>query len=232
MYNSPDEIEPPRSSASAFRRVGVTVAVACVLAGSIAGLGAVGALAAATNPPVAAVPADRATEPAQPKVTYSDADLAAFAASPYADDALNLAVVWGLDTTTAQGKAGAKIQAGTALPFAPGEAATAEYSSDEQRSAFFLADPNFGQALGLAVAWESGDVYSAKARIGGLLLSHQEVPAAPTTFTEDQNAAAFTLVGYTDADAARLAALWQSHSTHSAQVRAGADLLAGNNLPL
>ena len=75
-------------------------------------------------------------------------------------------------------------------------------------------------------------MYSAKARIGGLLLSHQEVPPAPTTFTEDQNAAAFTLVGYADADAARLAALWQSHSTHSAQVRAGADLLAGNNLPL
>jgi len=232
MYNSPDEIEPPRSSASAFRRVGVTVAVACVLAGSIAGLGSVGALAAATNPPVVAVPAEAATEPTQPKITYSDADLAAFAASPYVDDAINLAVVWGLDTTTAQGKAGAKIQGGTALPFAPGEASGAVYSSDQQRSAFFLANPDFDQALGLAVAWESGDVYSAKARIGGLLLAHQEVPAAPTTYTEDQDAAAFTFAGYTDSDAARLAALWQSHSTRSAQVRAGADLLAGNNLPL
>ena len=232
MYNSPDEIEPPRSSASAFRRVGVTVAVACVLAGSIAGLGSVGALAAATNPPVVAVPAEAAAESTQPKITYSDADLAAFAASPYVDDAINLAVVWGLDTTTAQGKAGAKIQAGTALPFAPGEASGAVYSSDQQRSAFFLTNPDFGQALGLAVAWESGDVFSAKARIGGLLLAHQEVPSAPTTYTEDQDAAAFTFAGYTDSDAARLAALWQSHSTHSAQVRAGADLLAGNNLPL
>ena len=31
MYNSPDEIEPPRSSASAFRRVGVTVANLSIL---------------------------------------------------------------------------------------------------------------------------------------------------------------------------------------------------------
>jgi hypothetical protein len=231
MMNA-DELDSPRPTGSAFRRVGVTVAVACVLTGSIVALGSIGALAVSPNPPTASVGAAEAAQPVEPKITYSAADLAAFAESPYVDDALNLAVVWGIDPDTAKGMAGAKLRTGVALPFAPGEAATITYSSDQQRSAFFLAESDFTQALGLAVAWESGDVFSAKARIGGLLLTREEVPAGPATFTEDQDAAAFTLAGYTDADAARLAALWQSQSAHSAQVRAGAELLAGKGLQL
>jgi hypothetical protein len=213
-----DELDSPRPTGSAFRRVGVTVAVACVLTGSIVALGSMGALAVSPNPPTASVRAAEAAQPVEPKITYSAADLAAFAESSYVDDALNLAVVWGIDPDTAKGMAGAKLRTGVALPFAPGEAASITYSSDQQRNAFFLTESDFTQALGLAFAENTSP--------------DSQVPAAPATFTEEQDAAAFTLAGYTDADAARLAALWQSQSAHSAQVRAGAELLAGKGLQL
>lgn len=227
---------PRRSTGSAFRRVGATAAVACALAGSIAGLGALGALAAPGSSP-AAQAASEPTTATVPKVTYTAADLAAFAASPYADDALNLAVVWGVDQTTAKGKAGAALTAGTALPFAAGAATTTAYTDEQREAAFFAAgtdttfQDDFTQALGLAVAWGSDDVATAKAKVGGLLLAHEQVPAAPTSYTDDQDARAFALVGYGDAEAAQLAGLWQS-DTRSAVVRAGAALLAGDDLPL
>ncbi|ROS50313.1 hypothetical protein [Frigoribacterium sp. PhB24] len=227
---------PRRSTGSAFRRVAATAVVTCALAGSVAGLGALGVLAAPGSSP-AAQAASEPTTASVPKVTYTAADLAAFAASPYADDALNLAVVWGLDTTTAKGKAGAALTAGTALPFEPGAATTATYTDEQRSAAFFAAGTegtfaqDFTQALGLAVAWGSDDVSTAKAKVGGLLLAHEQVPAAPTSYTDDQDARAFGLVGYGDAEAAQLAGLWQS-DTRSAMVRAGAALLAGDDLPL
>ncbi|CAN5170286.1 hypothetical protein BH09ACT1_BH09ACT1_22790 [soil metagenome] len=225
-----------RSGSSAFRRVGVTVAVACAVTGSIAGLGVMGALAAPSSSP-AAHSAKAAASTSAPKITYTDADLAAFAASPYADDALNLAVVWGVDTDTARGKAGSKILAGAALPFAADEAETVNYTDDQKTEAYYATTAedtvtsDFTRTLGLAVAWGSPKVTAAKARVGGFLLAHQAVPAAPASFTADQEALAFTLVGYGDDEAAKLAGLWQT-DTRSAMVKAGTALLAGHDLPL
>jgi len=228
-----------RSRTSAFRRAGATVAVACAVTGSIVGLGQMGALAApGSSPSARTVQSDEGTTgPASaPKVVVSEADLAAFAASPYADDALNLAVVWGLDTTSAQAKAGAKIAAGTELPFAVGAAATADYTLDQRIDAFALDttdswEDDYRQVLGLAAAWGSTDFTTAKATVGGLLLAHQPVPATPTTFTEDQQARAFTLSGYEESSLAQLTGLWKTDA-RSAQVRAGGLLLAGEDLPL
>ena len=228
-----------RSRATAFRRAGVTVAVACAVTGSIVGLGQMGALAApGSSPSAQSVAADAGAtgQAPAPKVTYTEADRAAFAASPYADDALNLAVVWGLDPATAQGKAGTKIAAGVALPFADGSAATASYTTDQQIDAFAYRssgswDEDYRQVLSLAAAWGSADFTTAKAQVGGLLLAHQPAPATPTSFTDDQRARAFTLASYDDAALAQLAGLWQT-DTRSAQVRAGTALLAGEELPL
>ena len=224
--------EPGRRG-SAFVRVGVTAAAACVLAASIAGLGATGLLANTGGFPVAAAAQHPAasSQPAVPKATITAADLAAFAASPYAHDALNLAAVWNVDLRTARGTAGAKIQAGVDLPFAAADAASKAYSPEQQNQAFFTGGADFEQALGLAIVWGSADMPTAKTKIGGLLLAHRPVPSAPTTYTEAEQATAFTLVGYGDAEAARLAALWQTDS-HGAKVRAGAALLAGSEVPL
>ena len=163
------------------------------------------------------------------KATYSDEDRAAFAASPYVDDAVNLAAIWGTIPEMAKGKAGSKIKAGVALPFAPGEALTYAYTPDQQRVALQMAG-NFDDALRLASTWESGSLLDAKAAVGAKLLAHQPVPTY-SSFTEEQDARAFSLWGYSDADAAQLAGLWQT-DTHSAVVRAGAKILAGQQLPL
>lgn len=224
----------PRPSGTAFRRVGATVAVACAITGSIVGLGAAGALAAPTSNLAGAAasqtPMPKATTP---KVTYTAADLAAFSASPYVDDALNLAAIWGTpDLTTAKGKAGSKLRAGIALPYAAGASGSVAYTDDQERTAFYLGGASFTQALGLAVAWGSDSAYTAKSKVGGKLLTRQPIPAAPTTYTEAQDVTAFGLVGYGDTEAAQLAALWQSPSTRSAKARAGATLLAGGDLPL
>jgi hypothetical protein len=221
-------------SGSAFQRVAVTAAAACVLTGSIIALGSAGVLAGPTRPASAeaAVTAPAVSAPTQaPKIVYSEADLAAFASSPYADDAVNLAVVWSVDTEAAQGKAGSKLRTGQPLPFGPDEAATAPYSEEQQLAAFFLARADYEDALGLATVWGSTELFAAKARVGGLLLAHEPVPATPAAYTEEQDIAAFGLGGYSDADAVRIAALWQS-DTRTAKARAGAMLLAGEILPL
>jgi len=237
---------PGTSRGASFRRVGVVAVVACAVTGSALGLGAAGAFATDGADPAtssAQVAADAAAAQAAstaegeqtpaPKITYSEADLAAFAASPYADDALNLAVVWGTpDVDTAMGKAGAAITAGTPLPFGPDDAPAASYTDDQRLVAFVLGRGSWEQALGLAVAWGEPSVYSVKSTIGAALLAHQEVPAAPATFTEDQQVAAFSASGYTEANAAELAALWQSGSVREAEARAGAALLAGDSLPV
>ena len=74
-------------------------------------------------------------------------------------------------------------------------------------------------------------MYDAKAELGALLLAHEPLPATPTAFTDEQEERAFGLVGYDGADAVKLAGLWQT-DTHSAVLRAGAEILAGNSLPL
>jgi hypothetical protein len=236
MAPSSDSLVPAsRATGSAFRRVGATVAVACVLTGSIMGLGAMGALATpgSSSAPVTAsderTPTEEVFDPAT-KVTYTEADLAAFAASPYAGDALNLAAIWATTPEWAQGKAGAKIQAGIPLPYAPGESSTIEYTTDQKLLAL-QTESDFLEALRLASVWGTDDLVSAKAELGGLLLAHEPLPTAPTEYTDDQRIHAFGLWGYTDADAVQLAGLWQT-DTHSAIVRAGGELLAGNYLPL
>lgn len=221
-------------SGSAFRRVGATVAVACAITGSIMGLGAMGALATPGSSPAVVTASDDATPtPAfdpTTKVTYTDADLAAFAASPYAGDALNLAAIWGTDTEWAAGKAGSKIQAGIALPFAPGESSSVDYSTDQKLLAL-QSQVDFTEIMQLAAAWDSEDLLSAKVELGALLLAHQPLPAVPTSFSDEEKENAFGLWGYTDAEAVKLAGLWQT-DTHSAILRAGTDILAGNDLPL
>lgn len=236
MAPSSDSLESNgRTSGSAFRRVGATVAVACAITGSIIGLGSMGALAAPTSSSVASVDStEEATteevfDPAT-KVTYTEADLAAFAASPYVDDAINLAVIWGTAPEYAEGKAGSKILAGIPLPFAPGEATTIAYTPDQQLFALQM-EVGFKEIMLLAAAWDSGDLLSAKADLGALVLAHEPLPAVPTAFSDDEKARAFSLLGYGEADAAQLAGLWQT-DTHSAIVRAGAEILAGNDLPL
>jgi hypothetical protein len=229
---------PGTSRGASFRRATVVAVVACAVTGSALGLGAAGAFATdGAAPGTSAIQADAAADPQgaaspAPKIAYSEADLAAFAASPYADDALNLAVVWGTpDVATAEGKAGAAIRAGAPLPLGPDEATTASYTDDQRLAAFFLAESDWSQALGLAVVWGEPTVYTAKSTVGGMLLAHEQLPAAPTSWTEDQQVAAFTAGGYTDANAAELAAAWQI-SVPAAQARGGAALLAGDDLPV
>jgi hypothetical protein len=220
-----------RPTGSAFRRVGATVAVACVLTGSIMGLGAMGALATPGTSQAVVTASDSATTEPAPKVTYTEADAAVFAASPYAQDALNLAAIWQTTPEWAEGKAGAKIQAGTPLPFEPGEATTIQYTDEQQRLALQLTVEDFTELIRLATAWGSADLVDAKAEMGAVLLAHQPLPAIPTAFSDEQDALAFGLAGYGDADAVQLAGLWQTDS-HSALVRAGGEILAGNDLPL
>jgi hypothetical protein len=231
-YSHDTPVQTGRTAGSTFRRVGATVAVACVLTGTIVGLGAMGALASpgSSSSPVAVAERTEPTEELQPKVTYTEADVAAFAASPYAEDALNLAAIWGTTPEWAEGKAGAKIQAGLALPYAPGESATIEYTTDQKILAL-QTTTDFTDALRLATVWNSDDIVGAKAELGGLLLAHQPLPAVPTEFSDDQKTHAFGLWGYDDSDAVTLAGLWQI-DTHSAVVRAGGEILAGNDLPL
>lgn len=224
-----------RFSGSAFRRVGATVAVACAITGSVIGLGSLGALASPSHTSVAASASAAATttQEADPKVkvTYTADDLAAFAASPYAGDALNLAAIWQTTPEWAEGKAGSKIRAGIALPFAAGDATTFTYTPDQERLAFQFTVGDYTQLIGLASVWGSHDLIQAKADLGGLLLAHQPLPTIPTTFTDEQRARAFELGGFEDADAAKLAGLWQT-DTPSAIVHAGAKILAGESLPL
>jgi hypothetical protein len=237
MNDSPQQphVNDRESTGSAFQRVGVTVVAACLITGSIAALGSAGVLAGPGRAASAeaAVMAPAATNPPvdEPKAVYTEADLAAFAASPYVDDAVNLAVVWSVDTETAQGKAGSKLRAGAPMPFGPDEARTDSYSDEQRRSAFYFAGAEFEEALGLATIWGSADLFTAKAKVGGLLLAHEPVPGTPADYTEEQNIAAFGLGGYSDSDAVRIAALWQS-DTRSAKARAGAMLLDGDVLPL
>jgi hypothetical protein len=232
---SPAGAPARRAAGASFRKVSVVAVVACAVTGSALGLGAVGALASAgdsTPPSATSEQAAAASAELPPKIAYSEADLAAFAASPYADDALALAVVWGTpDVATAKGKAGAAITAGTPLPFGPDDAPAASYTDDQRLAAFVLAESNWSQALGLAVVWGEPTVYTAKSTVGGMLLAHEPLPAAPTSWTEDQQVAAFTAGGYTDANAAELAAAWQI-SVPAAQARGGAALLAGDDLPV
>ncbi len=220
----------PRTTGAAFRRSAATVAVACAVAGSLVGLGSVGALAAPER-----TSAHGSTPTAQPtpvpKVQYGDADIARFQASPYADDAVALAAAWGTDLATAKGRAGADLRTGTALPFAAGDAASYPFTPEQQRNAFFLGFGGFPTALALAVTWGVPDVDTVKTKLGSKMLAHLPLPVPPTSFTEAEEARAFTASGYGEADAARLAALWQSPSTYSAEVRAGQALLAGDSLP-
>ncbi|SBN64653.1 hypothetical protein GA0004736_3616 [Curtobacterium sp. 9128] len=225
------ETGPRNTTGAAFRRSAATVAVACAVAGSLVGLGSVGALAAPERTSAhASIPTAQPTP--VPKVQYGDADIARFRASPYADDAVALAAVWGTDLATAKGRAGADLRTGTALPFAAGDAASYPFTPEQQRDAFFLGYGDFRQALGLAVQWGVPDVYAVKSKLGSKMLAHLPVPLAPTTYTEAEEARAFTASGYDEGDAARLAALWQSPSTYSAEVRAGQALLAGDALPV
>ncbi|KJC64667.1 hypothetical protein [Agreia bicolorata] len=224
-----------RAEGSAFLRVGTTAAAACLIAGSIVGLGAMGALAtpgSAYSDVTASGAVSTADE--QPKAalpSYTEADLAAFATSAYADDALNLAVVWETTPEDARGKAGAKILAGVALPFGADEATTMSYTPDQQRTAFQYSFDTYPQLLALATAWGSGDMIEAKAEMGAVLLAHQSLPALPATVTNDQALRAFQLAGFDDSDAVKLAGLWQT-DTYSAIVRAGGEILAGKDLPL
>lgn len=228
----------------AFRRVGATVAVACALTGAVVGLGASTALADPTNGTAAASTAAATTAAATkaravaahdatpPKVTYTDADLRTFARSAYVGDALNLAAVWGTpDLVTAKGKAGAAIRSGQALPFTPAKATIRPYTSEQQTNAFYLADADYGNALGLATVWGTKDVATAKAKVGATLLRHQEVPKAGP-LTNGQKVTAFNLAGYDAADAAQLASLWHTGSVRAAEVRAGATLVADGELPI
>jgi len=228
---------------SAFRRAGTTVAVACAVGGSILGVGAVAAFATPSPEPTAAASTstststegvDPAVEPAAaaayPKATFTAADRAAFAASPYADEALALAAIWGVDTETAAGQAGAALQAGRELPFAAGASTAVAYTQDQQLNAFFFGGGEYEQALGLSLAWGTPDVLTAKARIGGLELTGQAVPAAPASYTDEQAAAAYALAGYGDVAAGQFAAMWQV-DVPAATVRAGHLLLAGEVLP-
>ena len=225
-----------RSTGSAFRRVGATVAVACAVTGSIIGLGAMGALAVPSSSSVATPAAADASESdsmshSAAKATFTDADRAAFAASPYAEEALNLAVIWGTGVEWAEGKAGSKITAGIRLPFAAGQATTVAYTPDQERLALQLTTVDFHGIARVAAVWGSTDLDSAKAKMGSLLLAHQSLPAPPAVFSDDDKVRVFGLSGYTDDDAVKLAGLWQT-DTHSAILRAGAELLAEHELPL
>ena len=222
-----------RTASSTFLRVGTTAAAACLIAGSIAGLGAMGALASPSSS-YAEVSASGDTSSPDPKAAapeYTDADRAAFAASPYAEDALNLAAIWGTDTEWAEGKAGSKIQAGIPLPFAAGEAMSFAYTPDQKRLALQLTTVDMSGIVRVAAVWSSADLYSAKADMGALLLAHQPLPAMPAAFSDDNKVRAFGFSGYTDDDAVKLAGLWQT-DTYSAILRAGAEVLAGHELPL
>lgn len=229
MSNRETSHRPP--TGSAFRRTAATVAVACAVTGSLVGLGSIGALAAPERTSAqGSGPTTQATP--TPKVQYTDSDIARFQASPYADDAVALAAAWGTDLATAKGRAGSDLRTGTALPFAAGDVASYPFTQEQQRNAFFLGYGDFPTALGLAVTWGVPDVDTVKAKLGSKMLVHSTVPLPPTTFTEAEEARAFTASGYDEADAARLAALWQSPSTYSAEVRAGQALLAGDSLPI
>lgn len=219
------------TTGAAFRRTAATVAVACAVAGSLIALGSVGALAAPER--TSAHGSGPTTSPTPvPKVQYGDADIARFQASPYAEDAVALAAAWNTDVPTAKGRAGADLRAGTALPFAAGDAASYPFTQEQQRNAFFLGYGDFQQALGLAVAWGVPDVDTVKTKLGAGVIAHRPMPAPPTTYTDAEYVRAFTASGYDDGDGARLAALWQSPSTYSAEVTAGKALLAGASLPL
>lgn len=224
-----------RAGASAFLRVGTTAAAACLITGSIMGLGAMGALASPGSSYASVAPTDAGSTPdEQPKVAapvYTEADLAAFAASGYADDELNLAVVWGTTPDDARGKAGSKLLAGIPLPFGPDEAATRSYTPDEKLIAFQYSFDSYSELIGLATVWGSGDLIDAKSEMGAVLLAHQPLPTLPETITDDQALRAFQLSGYDDSDAVKLSGLWQI-DTFSAIVRAGNDILHNKELPL
>jgi len=193
---------------------------------------------AATSRPTTSVPV-RTTPPKStppkstpPKTIYSQADIRAFLRSAYSDDAVNLAVVWGTpDLVTAKGKAGAKLRAGKALPFTPAKATTQPWTAEQQEDAFFLSGYDYAEAFEVAAAWGLPDVGTAKTKIGAALLAHTAVPTAPKTYTPAQDVNAFHLAGYDDADGKALAKLWHTGSVRAAEVRGGAELLAGRTLP-
>lgn len=225
----------------AFRRIGG----AAVVTGA-----AVCAAAALAGPLTAeAIPPHRAshvgTSPAHPSTTTTttthprtstttttttdtaDAEIDAYYAAGYQyEDALDLAALWrSADRNRAKSEAGARLRAGQALPFAPGQGFTRSYTTAQQRYAFELAegdDP--GLAARLATAWKVSPA-TAEAEAGALVLANRPVPLEHPVPSAGDAAQAFADAGYGYTDAERLAQLWKVDA-YSAKVRAGRDLLS------
>lgn len=155
-----------------------------------------------------------------------------YAAGYKYEDALDLAALWNSsDRNQAKFSAGAKLRAGHALPFAPGQGFQRSYTTTQQLRAYAIAEVNDGGlADRLAASWKVSK-QTAKAKAGGLLLANRPVPLADPTPSDGDAATAFEAAHYTYADAEQLAQIWKI-DTYSAKVKAGQDLLAKPAIPL
>lgn len=242
----------------AFRRVGgVTLATGAALCAAAALFGTLPAQASVTHhatssatgaphvtakPTASAVSAQRAAAEKAAAVREVEKAIqndpvvknvdAYYAAGYKYEDALDLAVLWhSADRNQAKSSAGAKLRAGRALPFTPGQGFQRSYTTSQQLYAFEIFGPDDpGLADRLAASWKVSK-QAAKAKAGSLALANRPVPLQDPTPDPGAAADAFAHAGYDYADAERLAQIWKI-DTYSAKIKAGQDLLATPAVPL
>jgi len=184
-----------------------------------------------------AVPGDGV--PLTPGETIDLEDVAAFYEAGYDyDDAAELARLWGRPGAVGSAKAtaGAKLQAGLELPVAPGSA-PAHVDPAEASLAYVNSGGTVQGALELAELWQMPSGYQAAQKAGRALLGDEQPPittSAPGTASQEaaRAAEAFYGAGYDTEDAERLALLWSLGDVDEAAVAGGANVLAGQDLPL
>lgn len=99
------------------------------------------------------------------------------------DDAVALAKTWNLaDAWSAKVKGGTELEAGQALPIAPGSsvaAPAAPEAGDAAVTEFFAKGYTFDDAVKLSAIWHTTDPYQAKIMGGTKLAAGQTLPIAP-----------------------------------------------------
>ena len=167
-------------------------------------------------------------------------DVEAFLEAGYDyDDAVELAHLWGRPgaVESAKATAGAELRAGLELPITPGSA-SAGIGPAEAATAYTESGGTVQQALELAELWQLPSGYQAVQKAGLTLLdggrqlptTSSEPGAAPLEAARAEEA--FYGAGYDVDDAERLAEVWVLDDADEAAVAGGANVLAGQDLPL
>jgi hypothetical protein len=124
-----------------------------------------------------------------------------------------------------------------------GHAATVNAASDgsgdhtqaQERSAFFDAGYNYGDAQKLAAIWHETNITRVKAEAGQKLLDGETLPVQPSgdaIAPADKDVEAFFNAGYDYNDAVTLAGIWHTTDSYQAKIKGGKKIENGESLPI